>query len=350
MIYVSRNRDDYHFVSQTVKRYRLCPVPTQRYYHELDYAWSEEGYSRTIERYPWGMVVFASHQTKSFTVVLVGEKVDVERLMVIGADEDWVLDIPWYQGLVECFRRSVMSGVTLPNCIGFWVACPTCDGGYNPETNEKEKPCKWVKRCIFFQDHLVEHNRQPTEFIDTEGVRKVMEVIIEKEKEKEEKRKEGLKKPEKRKYKRSRIPPAVRAKKRFAPLLEEYWVKYLAQLEKHVEECEELIWCLKRTQAVLPGSIFFILKTKRAIIYMRPPKGRDIHLMTVRFAPINKGLDIQIPQKKQPRDLPRGLRWTGYIDKPMYSIIRTVRTPKGYQWTAQLTVQIALAALKEFEK
>lgn len=109
------------------------------------------------------------------------------------------------------------------------------------------------------------------------------------------------------------------------------------------------IWVGRKTGAVKPGCVYVTDRTAQSVyynVYMRRAKGRAYKLAVVRMAPINGGLDIQIPDAEPPVGLPADLRWTTWKDTPMKSVIRTLSGDDHHEAVAIHIAKSAVVALE----
>ena len=236
----------------------------------------------------------------------------------------------------------------VPQCFGYWDPCVTCDGGPNPESGEIEVPCTWRDRCQLWQDWLVKHDQgiSPEVFIRRHGVRAIIKIISDLERGQTPKHKYGKKKKKKRRV--VFLTKEERKVKRYKATR--------AQLEDFVEilasvlEDADLQWVDKRAKAVIPGCCYRKDHTKKSNyinFYMRRHKGRDRKLLVIRLAPINGGLDSQLPLKDIPDGCPETLRWATWNAPPMLSVLKTCKSDDDFRFVAGLFVELVRKALSD---
>lgn len=343
MIGVSSKRKDSVFVVRTLRTYKLSPVPLPGYYDAPDYRWSGDGWERVVEWYPWGAVVYAERPGDAVTIVLQGD-VDLAAGIVKTNGEPERIPVEWYAELAR--RCEMPKQPTVPECAGYWIAGPTCDGGNNPQTGEHENACSWRRRCRMIQQHLVGLDTDPQSYRKRYGPEALARLVERLEKS------DGKAPPtKKRKRPAKRTPkqsPERRRAKRYAPLkkMAEAFAAELASATVGTR----IIWCERRTAAVRPGCVYFLDRTDRSAylsLYMRRRKGRPLKLAVVRLAPVNGGLDIQLPDESAPAKLPKDLRWSTWRDQPMNSVVRTLKTSKHYKWMAARLVKAATTVLED---
>lgn len=233
----------------------------------------------------------------------------------------------------------------VPQCFGYWDPCVTCDGGPNPESGEVEVPCTWRDRCQSFQDWMVKQGQgiSPEVFIKRHGVQAVLKIVSDLERGQTPQPKRKKRKPKRRVIS---LTPEERKARRYKITR--------AQLEVFVGiladafENSDLQWVKKKAMAVIPGCCYRKDHTKKSNyinFYMRKRKGRDRKLMVIRLAPINGGLDAQLPLRKIPEGCPEILRWARWHDPPMLSVLKTCKSDDDFRFVAGLFVSLAEEAL-----
>lgn len=341
MIQVSNRRKDSIFVARTLRTYKLGPTPVDGYYDQPDYRRCDGGWERVIERYPWGTVLYIDRPGASATMVIrgnfnpaTGEVEENGRTEVVPA--------AWYGELV---RRCEMVKMETPGCAGYWVAGVTCDGGPNADTGKSEDVCSWRRRCRLIQNHLVGLETDPKAYRSRYGEEALNRLLARlekgaKPKQTRTKRKKSRKAPRK-------LTTEQKRERRYAPL-KEMAADFYQELSKAVDR-RRVVCCERRTEAVRPGCIYLVDRTAKGVyinIYMRLAKGRAHKLAVIRLAPINGGLDIQLPDDVAPSDLLADLRWVSWNESPMASVVRTLKTPDHYRWMAERLAADALRVLE----
>lgn len=162
MIHVSMKLMDLAFVATTLRKHNLQGRPVDNFHMDEGYWLENPRWKRVMERYTWGVIMYASDRKNGdhFTAVIEGD-FDPATGMA-GADK---LDVSWYEELVNSFEATVADKIEVPNCIGWHEADPTCDGGLNT-AGEIEQACGWRGRCIPFQAHCAKLGKEPNELLN----------------------------------------------------------------------------------------------------------------------------------------------------------------------------------------
>ena len=107
MIYTSKKAQyDEEFVRDTIEKYELDPKPVKGYQNELDFKMEQGMYSRTIERYNWGVVLVLRRKTVWRTIVAVG-KFNVLLGDVYGTSGAMErVPVSWYGHMVCTFKKA----------------------------------------------------------------------------------------------------------------------------------------------------------------------------------------------------------------------------------------------------
>lgn len=238
-----------------------------------------------------------------------------------------------------------MSEQMVPKCAGCWIACVTCDGGTN-SAGDVEEPCSWRSRCKAIQDHMTRINSDPQLYRRRYGQNSLIRLLDRLRRERMGKGKPGPKpKPKKKKRKKKPGPkpsPEKKKSRRYAHV-QAMMTQFVGALSKAVDG-RVIVWCEKRTQAVKPGCVYIVDRSKKGnyySLYLRRATGRPHKLCVIRLAPINRGLDIQLPDKEPWKELPEELKHTLWRDKPMHSIVRTLKTQDHFRWISEALMAIA---------
>lgn len=232
----------------------------------------------------------------------------------------------------------------VPQCFGYWDPCVTCDGGPNPESGEVEVPCTWRDRCQSFQDWLIKQGQgiSPEVFIRRHGVRAVLKIISDLEMGQAPE----TKKKKKRKRRVISLTPEERKDRRYKTTRVQ--LEVFVNILTDVLDDSDIQWVKKKAMAVIPGCCYRKDHTRKSNyinFYMRRHKGRDKKLMVIRLAPINGGLDAQLPLRDIPDGCPENLRWATWNDPPMISVLKTCKSDTDFKFVADLFVALAEEAL-----
>lgn len=344
MIYVSENRKDSIFVARILRAHNLSPIPVPNYYDATDYQRRDGHWERVIERYSWGVVLYVDRPGASATIVATG---DFDSATGRVTKDGQVKDVPinWY---LELVRRCEMIKIEIPGCAGYWVAGVTCDGGMNQDTNENENACAWRRRCRLIQNHMITLDTDPRTYMNRYGQETLSRLLERLEKGTKPKKPKKRRRPRGRpKGKPQKATPEQKRERRYAPL-KAMAAEFYEVLAKTVDG-QKIMCCERRTEAVRSGCIYLVDRTEKGVyinIYLRREVGRAHKLAVIRLAPINGGLDIQIPDTERPGDLLGDLTWVSWKCLPMRSTIRTLKTSEHYRWMAERLASDALEALK----
>jgi hypothetical protein len=351
MIVLELTRKDSVFVAQQLRTLRLSPVPVDRCSDAPDYRWQDGEWERVVERYPWGAVLYVDCPTAHATVVAVGV-VDVRVGTVIDASgQQEALPLPWY---AELARRAMVPEITIPQCAGYWVSGVTCDGGANETTKQTEDACGWRRRCRLIQAHLLKLDVDPGTYVRRYGPDALKRLLERLDKSSGASPATPVaKKPVKRRKTRRKksATPQEKRTRRYAPL-RQCVDRFCAILSAELLQRHGVYWCAKRTAAVRAGAIYAADRTETNVyvtLYLRRVSGRPYKLAVLRLAPINGGIDVQLPCVATPEGMPDGLRCGLWRDLPMRSVVRTMTTDDHYRWLATYLADSAMDALASMD-
>jgi hypothetical protein len=349
MIRLSQKRKDVVFVARTLRTYKLDPVPLRAYYDEPDYRWDSDGWERVVERYAWGAIVYCERPGDAATIVAEGA-VDIATGMVTapGRVTPEPFPLKWYSELTR--RYDMNAPIDVPDCAGYWVAGVTCDGGINSGSGEHEPVCSWRRRCRLVQEHMIKLNTDPQSYRQRYGAEALPRLLERLERGKTTTTKPKKPKPQKRKPK---PPPAERKRKRYASV-QGMVTKFTEVLAATIAGTtnEKVAWVGRRSAAVRSGSVYVVDRSEKGVsypVYMRIPKGRPHKLAVIRMAPINGGLDIQLPVTEKPGGMPSELIWSTWNDLPMKGVARTLNDSDQFLWMAEYIHRTAREVMESFQ-
>jgi hypothetical protein len=261
---------DTEFTSRIIEQRRLDPCPVQGFRDLPDALFQTMRWRRQVERYSWGMVIFASDREEDlhFSAVIEG-KVDLATgkvTMASGAERrlpDWYAEMADY--IAKAPNRVKLE---VPKCLGQYTPDERCDGGPSPEG--LGGPCTYRQFCIALQEAARRENQKPFDTIrgmtDEEKVELAARLV------------------------------QKRRKKRVTPPNEEAMAAVGAISKLLMERLYPRSLKFSKDRAA-PGDVFTVEKTGRSgyiTIYCRAHEGRSIPILSMRIRK-QGGVDLQLP-------------------------------------------------------
>jgi len=155
------------FVADTLAKYNLDPQPVENFETYPDYWWSGgNNWSRVIERYTWGAIIFGRAGAKQISIAVCVAHVDPKTGLINGISQDGTPYSTMIAQLSPVFldveeraakRRRPPA---IPECFGFHEVGPTCDGGITGAQLFEPK-CVWRRQCAPAQEFLIAHPDVP---------------------------------------------------------------------------------------------------------------------------------------------------------------------------------------------